>query len=138
MDKIKKIESAWGWARDTRIVALSQKREQMALPRDPFEAQSGQEREFEMANRTIQALDTIMDELAAAHARTRGEAARRRTLRLLDIALIFGRVLLATLGIAAACITVQAPAPVTQASAVIGVALSLALSLAWAVKTAWK
>ena len=134
MEKAQKLESVWAWARDARLTALRQKREQLSLPYNPFGAQPGQESEFERTNRTIQALDTIMDELAAAHAKARGAAARRRGLRLLDTALIFGRTLLATLGLAATCITVQAPAPVIQASAVIGVALSLA----WAVKFAQK
>ncbi len=50
------------------------------------------------------------------------------------MALAFGLASLATLGIAAVCITVGAPDPITQASAVIGTSLSLG----WALKIAWK
>ena len=62
------------------------------------------------------------------------EAVKRKALRLRDMALIFGLASLATLGIAAVFITVGAPDPITQASAVIGTALSLG----WAIKIAWK
>lgn len=59
---------------------------------------------------------------------------RGKALRLRDAALVFGLASLATLGIAAVFITVGAPDPITQASAVIGTSLSLG----WALKIAWK
>lgn len=79
-------------------------------------------------------MDVILKSLERENARTRGEVVKREALRLRDMALIFGRASLAALGVAAACITVKAPDPLTQASAVVGVTLSLA----WAVKIARK
>lgn len=130
MDKTQKLESAWAWARDTRLETIRQKREHLATPRNPFEARPGKEAEFERANRSIRALEIIMGEIEDAHARAQGELVKQKVLRLRDIALVFGLVSLATLGIAAACIAARAPDPITQASALVGIALSLA----WAVK----
>lgn len=59
---------------------------------------------------------------------------KHKALRLWDVARGFGRASLATLGVAAVFITVGAPDPITQASAVIGTSLSLG----WALKIAWK
>lgn len=134
MEKIQKLEAAWWWARNTRIAALHQKREHLAAPRNPFKARPGMDADFERANRDIAALDTILGAIEDAHAKARGEAVKHKALRLRDMALIFGLASLATLGIAAVCITVGAPDPITQTSAVI----ATALSLAWAVKTARK
>lgn len=134
MKKIQKLEAAWWWARNTRIAALRQKREHLAAPRNPFKARPGMEADFEQVNRDITALDTILGAIEDAHAEARREAVKRKALRLRDAALVFGLASLATLGIAAACITVGAPDPITQASAVIGTSLSLG----WALKIAWK
>lgn len=73
-------------------------------------------------------------EIEDAHAKARGEAAKGKALRLRDMALVFGLASLATLGAAAVCVTIGAPDPITQASAVIGTSLSLG----WALKIAWK
>ena len=134
MEKVKKIESAWAWARDARLAALRQKREHLAAQRDPFAARPGMEDNFERIDRDITALDTILSAVEDAHARARGAAVKRKALRLRDMALVFGLASLATLGIAAVFITVGAPDPITQASAVIGTSLSLG----WALKIAWK
>ena len=134
MKKTQKFESAWVWARDARLAALRQKREHLAAPRNPFKARPGMEADFERVNRDITALDTILGVIEDAHAKARREAVKRKALRLRDMALVFGLVSLATLGIAAVFITVGAPDPITQASAVIGTSLSLG----WALKTAWK
>lgn len=134
MDKVKKIESAWAWARDARIAALQQKREHLAAQRDPFKARPGMEGGFEQIDRDIAALDTILSAVEDAHARARGAAVKRKALQLRDMTLAFGLASLATLGVAAVFITVGAPDPITQASAVIGTSLSLG----WALKIAWK
>lgn len=134
MKKIQKLEAAWWWARNTRIAALRQKREHLAAPRNPFKARPGMEADFEQVNRDITALDTILGAIEDAHAEARREAVKRKALRLRDAALVFGLASLATLGVAAAFITVGAPDPITQASAVIGTSLSLG----WALKIAWK
>ena len=134
MERTQKLEIAWVWARNTRLEAIRQKRENFAASRNPFKAQSGKEAEFERADQDIQALDVILSEIEDAHARARGERVKRKFFRLRDLILVFGLASLATLGFAAVCITVRTPDPVIQASAVVGVALSLA----WAVKTARK
>lgn len=134
MEKTQKLESAWAWARDARLAAIRQKRERLAAPRNPFEARPGMEAEFEQVTRDIIALDTILGAIEDAHVKARGEAMKREALRLRDMALVFGLASLATLGIAAVCVTARAADPITQASAGIGTALSLA----WAVKTARK
>lgn len=134
MEKTQKLESAWAWARDARLTALQQKREHLAAPRNPFEVRPGMEADFERVNQDITALDNILGVIEDAHAKARGEAVKHKALRLRDVALVFGLASLATLGIAAVCITVGAPDPITQASAVVGTGLSLA----WAVKIARK
>jgi hypothetical protein len=92
------------------------------------------EADFERVNRDITALNTILGAIEDAHSKARGEAVKRKALRFRDMALVFGLASLATLGIAAVFITVGAPDPITQASAVIGTSLSLG----WALKIAWK
>lgn len=134
MDKTQKLEMALWWARNARLEALRQKREEYGDPRNPLRALPGHEAEFEAATELSQIMDVILKSLEREIARVRGETVKRGTLRLRDMAMIFGMALLAALGVAAACITVKAPDPLTQASAVVGVALSLA----WAVKIARK
>ena len=134
MEKIQKLEAAWWWARNARIAALRQKREHLAASRNPFKARPGMDADFERVNQDITALDTILGVIEDAHAKARGEAVKHKAIRLRDVALAFGLASLATLGIAAVFITVGAPDPITQASAVIGTSLSLG----WAIKIAWK
>lgn len=134
MEKTQKLEAAWWWARNARLEALRQKREEYGDPRNPLRALPGREAEFEAATELSQSMGVILKALEREIARARGTAAKRKALQLRDMALVFGLASLATLGIAAACITAKAPDPVTQASAVVGVALSLA----WAVKIARK
>ena len=101
-------------------------------PGSPFEPRPGMEADFERVNRDITALNTILGAIEDAHSKARGEAVKRKALRFRDMALVFGLASLATLGIAAVFITVGAPDPITQASAVIGTSLSLG----WALKIA--
>lgn len=130
MEKTQKLEAAWWWARNARLEALRQKREHLAAPCNPFEARPGMEADFERVNQDITALNTILGAIEDAHAKVRVEAVKHKALRLRDVALVFGLASLATLGVAAVCITARAPDPITQASAVIGTSLSLG----WAVK----
>ena len=134
MERTQKIEEAWSWARKTRLDIIRERRERLASPGHPFEARPGQAEAFEKAETAIFALDTILGEIEDAHAKARGEAAKGKALRLRDMALVFGLASLATLGAAAVCVTIGAPDPITQASAVIGTSLSLG----WALKIAWK
>mgnify|MGYP001052729285 CR=1 FL=1 len=130
MEKTQKLEAAWWWARNARLAALRQKREEYGDPHNPLRALP----EFEAATELSQSMGVILGALEREIARARGEAVKRKALQLRDVALAFGLASLATLGIAAACITVGAPDPITQASAVIGTSLSLG----WALKIAWK
>lgn len=138
MEKTQELENAWAWARDARSAALQRKREHLAVPCDPFEARPGLEVEFEENDRNIRALDTILSALEDAHTQARRTRVKRKAVRLRDTAAEFifgfGLAALGTMGLAAVCITARAPGPVGQASAVVGIALSLA----WAVKLARK
>ena len=134
MEKTQKLEAAWWWARNARLEALRQKREEYGDPRNPLRALPGREAEFEAATELSQSMGVILKALEREIARTRLGETKRKALRLRDVALAFGLASLATLGITAVFITVGAPDPITQASAVIGTALSLG----WAIKIAWK
>ena len=134
MEKTQKLEAAWWWARNARLAALRQKREEYGDPHNPLRALPGREAEFEAATELAQSMGVILGALEREIARARVEAVKRKALRLRDAALVFGLASLATLGIAAVFITVGAPDPITQASAVIGTSLSLG----WALKIAWK
>ena len=130
---VPRTAAGWG-ARSARLEALRQKREEYGDPHNPLRALPGREAEFEAATELSQSMDVILATLEREIAQARGAAVKRKALRFRDVALIFGLASLATLGIAAACITVRAPDPITQASAVIGTALSMG----WALKSAWK
>nr|WP_325235755.1 hypothetical protein [uncultured Oscillibacter sp.] len=134
MEKTQKLEAAWWWARNARLEALRQKREEYGDPRNPLRALPGREAEFEAATELSQSMGVILKALEREITRARGEAVKHKALRLWDVARGFGRASLATLGVAAVFITVGAPDPITQASAVIGTSLSLG----WALKIAWK
>ena len=134
MEKTQKLEAAWWWARNARLEALRQKREEYGDPRNPLRALPGREAEFEAATELSQSMGVILKAREREITRARGEAVKHKALRLWDAARGFGRASLATLGIAAVFITVGAPDPITQAAAVIGTGLSLA----WAVKIARK
>ena len=49
MEKTQKLEAAWWWARNARLEALRQKREEYGDPRNPLRALPGREAEFEAA-----------------------------------------------------------------------------------------
>lgn len=134
MEKTQKLEAAWWWARNARLAALRQKREEHGDPHNPLRALPGHEAEFEAATELAQSMGVILGALEREITRARGEAVKHKALRLWDVARGFGWASLATLGVAAVFITIGAPDPITQASAVIGTSLSLG----WALKIAWK
>ena len=117
MERTEKIAEAWAWARRARLEISRKQREELASPGSPFKARPGQE-----------------ETLEEAYAREREAERAEVTFRAMDMALVFGLALLATLGVAAACILASVPDPVVRASAVIGTAVSLG----WAVKTVQK
>lgn len=54
MEKTQKLEAAWWWARNARLEALRQKREEYGDPRNPLRALPGREAEFEAATELSQ------------------------------------------------------------------------------------
>ncbi len=134
MESTTKLEDALWRVRNARLEAIRLKREKYCDPCNPRKALPGYENEFEAASKQIESMNIILKVLEDELARARRERVKRKALQLRDMALVFGLVSLVTLGIAAACITVRAPDPITRASAVAGVALSLV----WAVKIARK
>lgn len=134
MEKTRKLKAAWWWARNVRLVVLRQKREEYGDPRNPLQALPGREAEFDAATELTRSMGVILGALEREIARMQLTRAKQKALQLRDTALVFGLASLATLGIAAVFITVGAPDPIIQASAVIGTALSLG----WAIKIAWK
>ena len=134
MERTEKIAEAWAWARRARLEISRKQREELASPGSPFKARPGQEETLEEADDALFALSFILEELEEAYAREREAERAEVTVRAMDMALVFGLALLATLGVAAACILASVPDPVVRASAVIGTAVSLG----WAVKTVQK
>lgn len=136
MNRAKKLERAWVWARNTRLAALRERQECLTLLDSPFGTGTVQEAALAQTEEAIQSLDVILNEIEKAHAQTRRGEACQRTARLGLLAASalfgFGAASLATLGTAAACIVICAPVPAVQATAVVGTALSLA----WAIKSA--
>ncbi len=132
MERTEKIEIAWAWARRVRRAAIRARRDEHAAERDPFRARPGHEAAFEEAGEAIRALDTILGELEAAHTEARREDVRRTAAQFRDLAADFlfgfGLMCLAALGPAAACVMAGATDPIIQASAVAGIALSLAMA----------
>lgn len=63
MDKTRKLEAAWWWARNARLEALRQKREEYGDPRNPLRALPGHEAEFEAATELSQSMDVILKAL---------------------------------------------------------------------------
>ena len=72
MEKTQKLEAAWWWARNARLAALRQKREEYGDPRNPFRALPGREAEFEAATELSQSMGVILGALEREIARARG------------------------------------------------------------------
>ena len=89
-ERTKQLEAAWLWARNTRLEAIRRKREHIAAPHNPFEAQPGMEAEFEKTIQDIQALDIILTEIETAHTGARGQRMERRAVPLYSLPLVFG------------------------------------------------
>lgn len=121
------IKAAIGATTVARRAALQQKRA-TGDPRNPFQARPGMEKEFLDADQGVRAFDLILNLLEKEAARER----RKPLLRILDRAVeffaTFGLLLIGTLGVSAVCVVLKCPAPVIQATAVIGVGYALARS----------
>lgn len=101
-------------------------------PRNPFRALPGREDEFYSAAQSVRKYDLILKLLEKEARRTVRMEAKRikaKIARFIDKTLDFyvcaGIVALGTLGFAAAFQLLKAPEPVTQAAAIIGVAVAL-------------
>lgn len=126
------FKAAVGAAKSARHNALYRKRD-AGDPRNPFQAKAGRESEFYEAAQSVRAYDLILKLLEneakrAAREKTRPTRSRvKRFLdRVLDIFIGAGLASLATLGFAAAFTLLQLPAPIIQATAIIGVSAALA------------
>ena len=63
MEKTQKLEAAWWWARNARLAALRQKREEHGDPHNPLRALPGREAEFEAATELSQSMGVILKAL---------------------------------------------------------------------------
>ena len=100
-------------------------------------ARPGQEEAFEKVEENLAKAAFILDYLEKGERRERAEAVlklKRRAVRtadaLLDGLIIFGLASAAMLGVAAAAVLLNAPSPVVQATAIIGVGVALARAVA--------
>ena len=121
---------------ELRRELLRQKRA-VGDPRAPMRALPGQEEAFEKVEENLAKAAFILDYLEKGERRERAEAVlklKRRAVRtadaLLDGLIIFGLASAAMLGVAAAAVLLNAPSPVVQATAIIGVGVALARAVA--------
>ena len=121
---------------ELRRELLRQKRA-VGDPRAPMRARPGQEEAFEKVEANLAKAAFILDYLEKGERRERAEAVlklKRRAVRtadaLLDGLIIFGLASAAMLGVAAAAVLLNAPSPVVQATAIIGVGVALARAVA--------
>ena len=98
-------------------------------PRHPGKARPGLETPHQAADREARGLTLALKYLEKEARRQESREIKRTAVRLadraLDIAICFGLLGLATLGIAAVCVTLNAPDMVTQATALVGVGTAL-------------
>ena len=98
-------------------------------PRHPGKAQPGLEEPYLEADREARVLTLVLKYLEKEAWRQQSREVKRTAVKLadraLDIAICFGLLGLATLGIAAVCVTLNAPDIVTQATALVGVGTAL-------------
>ena len=121
---------------ELRRELLRQKRA-VGDPRAPMRARPGQEEAVEKVEENLAKAAFILDYLEKGERRERAEAVlklKRRAVRtadaLLDGLIIFGLASAAMLGVAAAAVLLNAPSPVVQATAIIGVGVALARAIA--------
>lgn len=130
------LQTAIGEISLARYKAAVRKKE-AGNPRNPFKALPGREEEFYSAAQSVRQYDLILKLLekeARREIKVEVKRIKVKISRILDRALDFyvgaGIVALATLGFAAAFQLMNAPSPVTQAAAIIGVCVALARAVA--------
>ena len=114
---------------ELRRELLRQKRA-VGDPRAPMRARPGQEEAFEKVEANLARAELILKLLAMEALRTEKRKAVKAVDALLDGFIIFGLASAAMLGVAAAAVLLNAPSPVVQATAIIGVGVALARAVA--------
>lgn len=114
---------------ELRRELLRQKRA-VGDPRAPMRARPGQEEAFEKVEANLARAAFILDYLEKEERRRRARKAVKAVDALLDGFIIFGLASAAMLGVAAAAVLLNAPSPVVQATAIIGVGVALARAVA--------
>lgn len=129
MKKPATMQEARAFMEELRRELLRQKRA-VGDPRAPMRARPGQEEAFEKVEANLARAELILKLLAMEALRTEKRKAVKAVDALLDGFLAFGFSLLAMLGVAAAAVLLNAPSPVVQATAIIGVGVALARAVA--------
>ena len=99
-------------------------------PRAPMRARPGQEEAFEKVEANLARAELILKFLEMENLRTAKRKAVKAVDALLDGFIVFGLASAAMLGVAAAAVLLNAPSPVVQATAIIGVGVALARAVA--------
>ena len=129
MRKPATMQEARAFVEELRRELLRQKRT-VGDPRAPMRARPGQEEAFEKVEANLARAELILKLLAMEALRTEKRKAVKAVDALLDGFLTFGLSLLAMLGVATAAVLLNAPSPVVQATAIIGVGVALARAVA--------
>ena len=122
-------KEARAFMEELRRELLRQKRA-VGDPRAPMRARPGQEEAFERVEANLARAAFILKFLAMEALRTEKRKAVKAVDALLDGFIIFGLASAAMLGVAAAAVLLNAPSPVVQATAIIGVGVALARAVA--------
>ena len=129
MRKPATMQEARAFVEELRRELLRQKRT-VGDPRAPMRARPGQEEAFEKVEANLARAAFILDYLEKEERRRRARKAVKAVDALLDGFIVFGLASAAMLGVAAAAVLLNAPSPVVQATAIIGVGVALARAVA--------
>ena len=123
------MQEARAFMEELRRELLRQKRA-VGDPRAPMRARPGQEEAFEKVEANLARVELILKCLEMKNLRTAKRKAVKAVDALLDGFIVFGLTSAAMLGVAAAAVLLNAPSPVVQATAIIGVGVALARAVA--------
>lgn len=129
MRKPATMQEARAFVEELRRELLRQKRT-VGDPRAPMRARPGQEEAFEKVETNLARAEFILAFLEKEERRMVARKAVKAVDALLDGFIIFGLASAAMLGVAAAAVLLNAPSPVVQATAIIGVGVALARAVA--------
>lgn len=129
MKKPATMQEARAFMEELRRELLRQKRT-VGDPRAPMRARPGQEEAFEKVEANLARAELILKFLEMENLRTAKRKAVKAVDALLDGFIVFGLASAAMLGVAAAAVLLNAPSPVVQATAIIGVGVALARAVA--------